>query len=53
MPLLYSMIGTYMMPPVTYILPLYIAFSLMGILNSVGSLVVVYCTMLIPFTTWL
>ena len=53
MPLLYGMIGTYMMPPVTYVLPLYIAFSVMGILNNVGALVVVYCTMLLPFTTWL
>ena len=53
MPLLYGMIGTYMMPPVTYVLPLYIAFSILGMLNNVGSLVVVYCTMLIPFTTWL
>ena len=53
MPLLYGMIGTYMMPPVTYVLPLYIAFSVLGILNNVGSLVVVYCTMLLPFTTWL
>jgi multiple sugar transport system permease protein len=53
MPLLYGMIGTYMMPPVTYVLPLYIAFSVMGILNNVGSLVIVYCTMLLPFTAWL
>jgi len=53
MPLLYGMIGTYMMPPVTYVLPLYIAFSVLGVLNNVGSLVVVYCTMLLPFTTWL
>ena len=53
MSLLYGMIGTYMMPPVTYVLPLYIAFSVLGLLNNVTSLVVVYCTMLIPFTTWL
>jgi len=53
MPILYGMIGTYMMPPVTYVLPLYIAFAVMGFLNNVGSLVVVYCTMLLPFTTWL
>jgi multiple sugar transport system permease protein len=53
MSLLYGMIGTYMMPPVTYVLPLYIAFSVMGILNNVGSLVIVYCTMLLPFTAWL
>ncbi|HVZ00560.1 MAG TPA: carbohydrate ABC transporter permease [Dongiaceae bacterium] len=53
MPLLYGMIGTYMMPPVTYVLPLYIAFAAMGILNNVGSLVIVYCTMLLPFTAWL
>jgi len=53
MPLLYGMIGTYMMPPVTYVLPLYIAFSVLGVLNNIGALVAVYCTMLLPFTTWL
>jgi multiple sugar transport system permease protein len=53
MPLLYGMIGTYMMPPVTYVLPLYIAFAVLGILNHIGSLVLVYSTMLLPFTTWL
>jgi len=53
MPVLYGMIGTYMMPPVTYVLPLYIAFAVLGTLNNVGSLVVVYCTMLLPFTCWL
>jgi multiple sugar transport system permease protein len=53
MPVLYGMIGTYMMPPVTYVLPLYIAFAVLGMLNTVGSLIVVYCTMLLPFTTWL
>ena len=53
MPVLYGMIGTYMMPPVTYVLPLYIAFAVMGLLNNVGALLVVYSTMLLPFTTWL
>jgi multiple sugar transport system permease protein len=53
MPVLYGMIGTYMMPPVTYVLPLYIAFAVMGLLNHISSLLLVYCTMLLPFTTWL
>ncbi|HVT52679.1 MAG TPA: carbohydrate ABC transporter permease [Dongiaceae bacterium] len=53
MPVLYGMIGTYMMPPVTYVLPLYIAFAIMGVLNNVVALLIVYSTMLLPFTTWL
>ena len=42
-----------MMPPVAYILPLYKAFSALGLLNNIAALVVVYCTILLPFVTWL
>lgn len=53
MPLLYAVIVTYMMPPVALILPLYKVFSALGLLNNVTSLIVVYCTILLPFVTWL
>ncbi|MFE0015047.1 carbohydrate ABC transporter permease [Mesorhizobium sp. NPDC059054] len=53
MPLLYAVIVTYMMPPVALILPLYKVFSALGLLNNVTSLIIVYCTILLPFVTWL
>ena len=53
MGLLYTVLGTYMMPPVALILPLYMVFSALGLLNSVTALVIVYCTILLPFVTWL
>ncbi|TYK96929.1 carbohydrate ABC transporter permease, partial [Streptococcus dysgalactiae] len=53
MPLLYAVIVTYMMPPVALILPLYKVFSTLGLLNNVTSLIIVYCTILLPFVTWL
>jgi multiple sugar transport system permease protein len=53
MALLYTVIITYMMPPVALILPLYKVFSALGLLNSITALVIVYCTVLLPFVTWL
>ena len=51
--LLYTVLGTYMMPPVALILPLYMIFSALGLLNNVAALIIVYCTILLPFVTWL
>ena len=51
--LLYAVLATYMMPPVAFILPLYFVFAVLGLLNSVPALTIVYCTILLPFVTWL
>jgi len=51
--LLYAVLATYMMPPVALILPLYMILSALGLLNSVAALIIVYCTILLPFVTWL
>ena len=53
MPLLYGVLVTYMLPPVALILPLYMVFSALGLLNTTAALVIVYCTILLPFVTWL
>jgi multiple sugar transport system permease protein len=53
MALLYTVIVTYMMPPVALILPLYKVFSMLGLLNNIAALIIVYCTILLPFVTWL
>ncbi len=51
--LLFLLLATFMMPPITYVLPLYTLFSDMGMLNNPTTLIAVYCTMLLPFATWL
>lgn len=51
--LLYVTISTYMMPPVALVLPLYALLAHAGLLNSVWGLVLVYCSIVMPFTTWL
>src|SRR5262249_45749673 len=51
--LLYTVLATYMMPPVAFILPLYFVFAVLRLLHSVPALTIVYCTILLPFVTWL
>jgi multiple sugar transport system permease protein len=53
MGLLYAVLATYMLPPVAFILPLYLAFSSLHLLNTQWALIIVYCTILLPFVTWL
>lgn len=53
MVVLMLMMATYMMPPITFVLPLYTTFSGLGLLNNPLTLVAVYCTVLIPFASWL
>lgn len=53
MALLFAFLATIMMPPITYILPLYASFSAFGMLNHTITLVIVYTATLLPFATWL
>lgn len=49
---LYGTLATYMTPGVALVLPLYFVLSWAGLLNSVTGLVIVYCSILTPFTAW-
>ncbi|WP_425545504.1 carbohydrate ABC transporter permease [Labrys sedimenti] len=49
---LYSILATYMTPAVALILPLYFLLSMLGLLNNVLGLIIVYCSILTPFTAW-
>jgi multiple sugar transport system permease protein len=53
MVLLFGFLATIMMPPITYVLPLYQVFGAFGMLNSLPTLVIVYAAMLLPFAIWL
>jgi multiple sugar transport system permease protein len=50
---LYLALATYMLPPVAIVLPVYIALGRFHLLNHVSGLIIVYCTILLPFMTWL
>lgn len=50
--LLYAILATYMMPAVALLLPLYFLISWLGLLNTTMGLIVVYCSILVPFVTW-
>jgi multiple sugar transport system permease protein len=49
---LMGVLATYMTPSVALVLPLYFLLSTLGLLNSLVGLVLVYCSILTPFTAW-
>jgi multiple sugar transport system permease protein len=51
--LLYACLGVYMVPPVAFVLPLYMVLGQVGLLNNVVALILIYSTILLPFATWL
>ncbi|HBU98248.1 carbohydrate ABC transporter permease [Thalassospira lucentensis] len=51
--LLFTVIAIFMLPPVAIVLPLYTVMSALGLLNTHFALIIVYCSILLPFTTWL
>jgi multiple sugar transport system permease protein len=50
---LYAMVALYMMPQVAFVLPLYLILSTLQLLNTTTALILVYCTILLPFMTWM
>ncbi|MEN3754583.1 carbohydrate ABC transporter permease [Mangrovibacter yixingensis] len=50
---LYAGLGIYMVPPVAFVLPLYFILEQLGLLNTRIGLVLVYCSLILPFLTWM
>lgn len=50
---LYALILTYMLPPVSLAVPLYLGLSSLGLLNTTYGLALIYLSILAPFTAWL
>ena len=46
---LYAGLGIYMVPPVAFVLPLYFILEHFGLLNTRSGLVLVYCSLIMPF----
>lgn len=51
--LLLLILGSFMIPPVVYVLPLYETLGTAGLLNSRTGLVIVYTAFLLPYAVWL
>ncbi|MFE9690188.1 carbohydrate ABC transporter permease [Micromonospora sp. NPDC005806] len=49
---LLSFLVTYMLPPITLIIPLYLLMSRFGLLDTRTGLIIVYCSLATPFTLW-
>lgn len=46
-------LGMYMVPPVAFILPLYFVLEKLELLNTHLGLMLVYCSLILPFLTWM
>ncbi|HEY3683300.1 MAG TPA: carbohydrate ABC transporter permease [Streptosporangiaceae bacterium] len=43
---------TYMLPPITLVIPLYLTLSQFGLLDSKTGLIIMYCSLATPFALW-
>lgn len=50
---LFTSLAIYMVPPVAFVLPLYFILQKLALLNTHLGLVLVYCSMIMPFLTWM
>jgi len=46
-------LAIYMVPPVAFVLPLYFVLQQLSLLNTHLGLVLVYCSLILPFLTWM
>jgi len=46
-------LGTYMLPQIALLIPLYLILSSFGLLNTVTGLVIVDCSLVVPFVLWI
>ncbi|WP_437615627.1 carbohydrate ABC transporter permease [Erwinia sp. V71] len=50
---LFASLAIYMVPPVAFVLPLYFVLQQLGLLNTHLGLVLVYCSLILPFLCWM
>lgn len=50
---LFGSLAIYMVPPVAFVLPLYFILQEISLLNTHMGLVLVYCSLILPFLTWM
>lgn len=52
-PLMWTFLITQMFPVAILIVPIYAIMASLGLINTLGSLVIAYCTVAVPFCTWM
>lgn len=50
---LFASLAIYMVPPVAFVLPLYFVLQHLNLLNTHIGLILVYCSLILPFLTWM
>lgn len=50
---LFASLAIYMVPPVAFVLPLYFVLQQLNLLNTHVGLILVYCSLILPFLTWM
>lgn len=50
---LFVCLAIYMVPPVAFVLPLYFVLQELSLLNTHAGLILVYCSLILPFLTWM
>jgi len=50
---LFASLAIYMVPPVAFVLPLYFLLQQFDLLNTRPGLIIVYCSLILPFLTWM
>ena len=50
---LFASLAIYMVPPVAFVLPLYFVLQQLSLLNTHLGLILVYCSLILPFLTWM
>ncbi|MEG3126691.1 carbohydrate ABC transporter permease [Pantoea cypripedii] len=50
---LFASLAIYMVPPVAFVLPLYFVLQQLNLLNTHLGLILVYCSLILPFLTWM
>jgi multiple sugar transport system permease protein len=50
---LFTCLAIYMVPPVAFVLPLYFVLQQLNLLNTHIGLILVYCSLILPFLTWM
>ena len=51
--LLYLIVGSYMLPPILFVVPMYRILSALDLLNTTTALILTDTTIVLPFATWL
>lgn len=50
--ILFTMLFSYMLPPIIILIPLHVIMGKLGLIDSRLSLIIIYCALILPFAVW-